>query len=267
MLRNTTSLRRNQDDFARTKSPTYAVGNVVSSFLSLPGLIGFWPMSSINRSADVQDLSGNAHHLTYNGNPTINYRGIVPYMDFDGTGDYLSRADETDFDITGTETHIASALRGLTMGGWFYFDTLGASTIGIMSKFAYTSPNTDQRSYQIVYHGSGYFFFSISSDGTQTNESNIISTVAEQTGQWYFIVGRFTPSTEVAIFVNTTKNKNTTSIVASIYNSTRPFAIGGNDNFATLMDGRASMCFLCTAALSDGIIRGLYHQSRSLFGV
>ncbi|NJO31403.1 MAG: hypothetical protein HC874_30490 [Richelia sp. SL_2_1] len=79
-------------------------------------------MSSVQRSTgNVYDLSGQGRTLTYNGNPTFNYTGLVPYVSLDGTGDFLSRADETDLDILGTETIYNSAVRGLTLGGVVLF--------------------------------------------------------------------------------------------------------------------------------------------------
>ena len=105
--------RRVDNQVVPEKSP-----DLISPFLALPGLVGFWPMSSVQRSTgNAYDLSGQTRTLTYNGNPTYNINNdFAPYIRLDGTGDFLSRADETDLDILGTETIYASTVRGLTLG-------------------------------------------------------------------------------------------------------------------------------------------------------
>src|SRR3990172_4789567 len=121
------------------------LGNVLASYMALPGLVGFWPMSSIQRSTgNAYDLSGQGRTLTYNGNPAYTYyNGLVPYIDLDGTGDYLSRSDETDLDITGAETIYTTGAAGLTIGCWAWFDVAGGTETA-MSKW---NPTGNQASY------------------------------------------------------------------------------------------------------------------------
>ena len=85
---------------------------------------------------------------------------------------------------------------------------------------------------------------------------------------WHFAVMRFTPGTEVLLFVDGTGYTDAVGVPATIFNSTAAFAIGrpGSLN-AYYMDGRASLCFLCATALGIGTIRSLYQQSRALFGL
>lgn len=256
---------RNSDLPNLIQSDSYKFGlwtEVVAGFQALPGLVGFWPMSSVQRSTgNVYDLSGQSRTLTYNGNPTFNYTGLVPYIDFDGTGDYLSRADETDLDIVGSETIFNSTIRGLTLGGWFYTTSVGAGLFGLMSKY------TGSQISFLLYRSASTPTFTVSNTG-----SVLVGTVSSSTtlvvNNWNFIVGRFTPSTETAIFNNDTKNTNTTSIPATIFNSTTAFEIGRyNSSNTTCYTGRASLCFLSANAVSDSIINGLYQRSRNLFGV
>lgn len=239
------------------------LGNVLASYLALPGLVGFWPMSSVQRSTgNAYDLSGQGRTLTYTGNPTYSYyNGLVPYIDLDGTGDYLTRTDETDLDVLGTETIFTSGAAGLTLGGWFWVDTFGSVT-RLLSK----ENNSTQLSY-VIYSGiSGGVTFAISNTGSAFAGS-VSSSVAITTGQWHFIAGRFIPSTETAIFVNSTETNNTTSIPASIFNSTSAFSVGSLSGGGNTLDGRAALCFLCANALGDGLISSLYQQSRVLFNV
>lgn len=243
------------------------IGNVLASYMALPGLVGFWPMSSVQRSTgNAYDLSGQGRTLTRNGNPAYTFfNGLVPYIDLDGTGDFLSRADETDLDILGDGeggvfTNPGAA--GLTMGGWYWIDTTGADRI-FASKFNVTG---NQRSY-IIYRDevATVYRFIVSSDGTAT--TSVDSSVATATGTWIFAVGRFTPSTEIAVFINSTKDINTTSIPASIFASTAGFLIGAASAGAVLLDGRAALVFLCANSLGDDLISSLFSTSRILFEV
>ena len=254
-----TSFLRNDDKINRW-------GNVVSSFSTIPGLVGFWPMSSVQRSTgNAFDLSGQGRTLTYNGAPTYNIeQDFTPYINFGATADSLSRPDETDLDIIGTETIYDSSVRGLTMGGWFRGDRFESALFELpMGK---VSNVAGQFSYFIIKDTALDLLFRISTDGTAL--VSVTSSISLLNNTWYFIVGRFIPSTELAIFVSTTKNTFTTAIPATIFNSAANFSIGRITGVTGAdMRGRASLCFLSANALSDALINGLFQQSRVLFGV
>lgn len=243
-------------EFIRRNDLVTRWGLTISSFLAIPGLVGFWPMSSVQRSTgSVYDVSGQGRTLTYNGNPTYNhYNSIIPYIDLDGTGDYLSRADEADIDILGTETIYNSSVRGLTVGGWFRRDN--AETL--MSKWLTTG---NQRSWLL-----GYNSFIVDPLGTFVSSVSVAMTTTPNTATWYFAVGRFDPSSELAIFHNNEKTPNITSIPASIFNSSAGLVIGAREGPTNLFDGQACLCFLSANMLSDALIGSLFHQSRVLFG-
>lgn len=243
-----------------TNPERLAWGTAVSSMMALPGLRGFWPMSAVDSSGNVQDVSGHARELTLNGDPTYNVDGLAPYIDLDGTGDYLSLADQADLDITGTESYVASGIRGLTLGGWFYFDRLGQGE-GLIGKYSLSG---DQRAFTLYKNSSDNLAILISSDGAST--TSVTQTVTVETGRWYFTVGRYTPSSEVKLWVDDDTASKTSSIPASIFNSTSDFTVGALGG-STLLDGRIALPFLCAAALSDDIITNLFESTRHLFGV
>lgn len=234
-------------------------GNVISSYLLLPGLVGFWPMSTVARStASAIDLSGQGWTLTRNGNVQFNlHNSIVPYAEFDGSGDSLSTANANDLDISGTETFYDN--KGLTMGGWFWNDGAGA-TGGLMGKW---TESGNQRSYLLLTL-SDTFRFAISGNGTANTQFSHSSTFS--TGTWYFVVGKFEPSVMMSVFMNGEKASTTTSIPSSIFNGTSDFEIGSYNALTQDLDGRATLCFLCAYALPDNLIFNLFEQSRLLFG-
>jgi len=264
-------------DFQRRYEPQFAWGNAVSMFLQLPGLRGFWPMSAVDSSGNAQDQSGHAHHLTYTGNPVYGLdletaKTLAPYIRFDGTGDYLTRTDEADLDITGTETYFESegsdkgARMGLTLGGWFYPED-DTNDQNLISKWDAAS---NERSYALNLMGSvanDPVAFYISDDGTNTD--NVTSTATTTMNTWAFVAARFNDAdsgTEQAIWYNGTKTTDTTAR-ASVHSGTADFLIGGQDGGSGLFTGRASLCFLCAAALPDVVLWALYYQTRALFGV
>lgn len=251
--------------FQVRREPQFALNAAVSEFLAIPGLVGFWPFSSVQRSTgNVYDVSGQGRTLTYRGNPTFNfYNNLVPYIDLDGAGDYVDRADETDLDILGTETIFPAAVRGLTLGGYFWANALpvtAGTNYGLITKIG----GAGQFSYGLYFvDGGSQARMLVSTDGTATKTINTGNLTG---GAWHFIVGRFIPSTSVSIFADGTTTTNAAAIPASIFNSTTALEIG-RIFLAQVFPGRASFCFLSANALSDACILNLFNSTRTMFGI
>jgi hypothetical protein len=248
--------------FHTSKSAAYAFGRAVSAIQLLPGLRGFWPMSAVSEAGAAFDLSGNGRTLTYNGNPLYDQHGACPYIDLDGTGDYLSRADEAGLDLLGTDTHMAAVLRGVTMGCWVYLDSL-AGDASLIAKWNTTG---NQRSYNLEFDSAtAAFQYQISADGTaETTKTGGTTAV---TGRWYFAAGRFDPSSTLDVWTNGAKVSSAT-VVGSVFNSTSALNIGArNAGGASLLNGRIALPWLCAAALPDALVGMVYHTTRGLFGV
>jgi len=242
--------RRLRRQEAKPTGPT--LGEFYAQHLGLMELRGLWTMASVDESAAVYDLSGQGRTLTNNG-PAFRapYNDLIPYCDFTGT-EYLSRPTESGLAITGA----------LTFGGWYWLDSFGATDLGLSGK--YTAAG-NQRSYLLYTNPTlPEARLIVSSDGTAITQVN--SGVALSTGAWNFLVGRFTPPTELAIFANGTKTVNTTSIPASIFSSSAAFILMGFDG-AGHRDGRASLNFLSAYNQSDALIDYLFQRGRVLFGV
>lgn len=245
----------------RGKSLEYSrtLGEVYAEFTSLPGLVGFWPMSSVQRSTgNAYDLSGQGRTLTYNGNPTYNiHNSLIPYIDLDGTGDFLSRADETDLDILGNEAIYAAAVRGLATGGWFWLD----STVG-NREFVTKHDGTVAGSAFALDQNGGASKFSVYSGAVVFNSP----TQVIATGAWYFLAGVYVPSTSLSLFQNGIRSQLAAGVPAAINNSAAGLNIGATSG-VNLLDGRAALCFLCANALSDLRIQRLFNVTRPYFGV
>lgn len=239
-----------------TRSP-----DLISPHLAIPGLQGFWPMSSVGRDTGAaRDVSGQDRILTNNANTVFGYTGIVPWVEFDGTGDYLSRTDEAGLESLGTETIFSAAYAGGSAGGWFRADVL--ETAQLVGKY---NPTGNQRSYRLAINSSGNVLAQLSNDGTAittTTSSNVITAAA-----WFFAAYVWDPSTTLDVFVNGTWTRNTTSIPASLFNGSSAFTVGAAGDASNELDGRASLVWKSAMYLSDAIISSLYQQTRGAFGV
>ena len=225
--------------------------SIVADFMLLPYLRGLWTFTSRDESDNVRDFGGQDRTLTNNNGAPLNElaNNNMWYTEFNGTTQYYSRADEAGLDITGN----------LTMGGWFRFDA--ASTLSFLMGKASTS----NLSYWFSRTATNVIQANVSSNGT-TQTSVDSGTVT--TSQWYFVVMRYTPSTELAVFLNNTKTTNTTSIPASIYSGSGTFTIGAYvTGPAQYLDGSAALCFLTASPMSDASIQNLYFRTRPLFVV
>lgn len=242
--------RRMDRQEAKPLGPT--LGEFYGNYFGIHRLRAYWPMSSTSETPTVLDLSGQGRTLSFNGTVNISvYGDFIPYMDFNGTTGFLNRADEAGLDITGT----------LTLGGWFWADS-GAAIGALIAKWSNAAAN---QSYALRYTGSNTVQVLI---GDGAASKTLTSTVAFANDAWHFVVGRFSPSAELAIFVDGTWTKNTSSVPAALVNSNQQLEIGRlNVTNGQYLDGRAGKCFISAAALSDTFVNYLYSRDRVLYGV
>ena len=263
--RNDEAVNLSGADFQKRYESSFAWRTACSMYQALTAERGFWPMSAVSAAGAACDQSGNGRTLAYNGNPAYDFDGLAPYIRFDGVGDFLSRADEAGLDITGTEAYIAAGHRGLTVGGWFRPEDATVDD-SLMSKWGAAG----QRSWSLYTSGTvagDPCGFIISDDGTAV--SSVASTNGFTANEWCFVVGRFNDALigeELSIWVNDTQTTAATARNA-IFNSNAAFYIGSDAGAGALFTGRASMCFLCAAALADATIWALYQHTRALFKV
>lgn len=241
--------------------PNFGYVNAVSAIKMLPGLRAAWLMSTVINTGgiavNVPDTTGNGRTLTLNGGVVFNALDLIPYADFNGSTGYLARADEAELDIIGNEAYIG--IPGLSIGGWVWFDALGSQE-GIVTK---DQNGITNRSYRLIKTTGNIIRFSVSNTGSAV--VSVDSAAIPGAGQWMFVCGVFTPSTSLRVYLNSVSVVNTTSIPATIFNSTAPLELGrwAGTNY---MNGRQSLMFLTASALPASTVLSLYHQTRPLFG-
>lgn len=179
--------------------------------------------------------------LTHIGTVDQGYYGLVPYVTYNGTTNYSHR-----------QAGSLKAVNGLAVGGWF--DGVGdGMLLGV-----WLTPNFCWR----LEIDSSSPVFKVSADGTTS-----VQIIGSALGSgWNHVAARYTPSTEIAIFVNGVKSINVTSIPALLFNSLALFSMGGNPSGAELFAGKMSMIFVSHELLNDAYMSILYNLSKSLYG-
>lgn len=239
--------------FQRRYEPNFAFVNALGCLGMVAQVRGIWPCSSVEEGGNLVDMAGQGRILTNNNAATFGLAGLASYAALNGTTQYFSRADELGLDITG----------GLALGGWFYFETgsLGANTQGLISKWYETG---NQRAYRLYKDTSDKIVFSVSGDGTAVVSATSTATLTESA--WHWCAGYFTPSTAMGVVVNKAWDRNTTSIPASIFNSSENFVVG-RTNRANYLKGRFALPWIAADDNNEAILGVLYEQTRAMFGV
>lgn len=254
-------------EFIRRNDMVNRWGSVISSYLALPGLRFFAPMSAVGASGQAIDLALQ-NHLSATSSPVFNVSDLIPYCLYNGTSNYHSIADDSAHDIIGNEGYIANVVKGLTMGMWVSPASAESSATRLFSKGTSTG---NARAYSLgqALVTADRFFFTVSDNGT--NNFSVEDSANFSTNVWYFVVGRYDPSAEVKIWVGGSgvwrTTANVTSIPATLNNSATGLAIGAQADGTQFSNVTASMCFLCCQALSDVHIFSLFEQSRTIFGI
>lgn len=222
-------------------------------FIPLPALMGYYPMSALSTSGSATNHTGAGGDLVQTGIVPAGFDGNAYRQTGAGT-DYLSVTSA--YGIIGTETFVSSSIRGLTVGCWCMVDTQPGPNVGVAGK-AGVSAN---QGYGIFYRSTADFKFFVSGDGSALV---IAAGGAAALGIWHFVVGRFTPSVEVAIFTDGDKRVNTTSVPSSCFVSSQAFEVGRffADN-TRIMHGKVRDLFICASALSDDLIEEVRNGSK-----
>lgn len=219
--------------------------------------------------ADSPALFGRANannqHLTENNITAADYFATGyggPYVDFNGTNEYLSAGDRTWAEIGAEEALIWM---------WCNADTLAANDRIICSKWGAGAGHRQWHLYWDV--GNGAFQFEVSVDGTAI--SAVTSTYMEAISNWYLVAGYFEPSAAdgLRIFVgNATDNdvtEDTAAAPASVFTGgMSAFEIGSENVGNNLWDGRIGIGNMRLNVPSTNItayVRRLFGMTKEIY--
>lgn len=268
-IRNAEMVRNQDGDLRRLYSPVHAWGDVMSMCAMIPGLKGMWTGAiNITPTLGLSDMSGDGQlSLGAVNSAEVGFdpvHPLTPYLSLPNGNHCFSRGGSLDTRLSGTETVMMAAYRGVTMAAWVRFDEAAGTVNPYISHW---KESTNDRGYVIRRNASGYIEFAISSDGTNAGVFSVAGTTAPAVDTWTFTAGRFTPSTELAVWTNGAKAVNTTSIPAAIYQAVCDFRLGVQADPAIGLVGRmGTPVWLAAAAVPDIVIETFYQMSAPLYG-
>lgn len=185
-----------------------------------------------------------SHDLKHEGVVDQGQYGMAPYVTYNGLTSYSHRPSVA-----------LRGIDGLTAGGWFR--TLASGFLmGVWVESL-------DRCWKLGTNVNNQPVFSVSNDGS-LSFSVTGSIIPDAT--WTHIVGRYTPSTDISIFINGAKTSFTSpSVPTQLYTTAAEFMVGGNGS--EFLNGRASMAFMSALPLADNYISLIYQLSRKTFNV
>jgi hypothetical protein len=246
----------------------------VSALLALPGLRAAWPMSVVGLvQPECTDVSGHGYDLATPaaiGDVVFGYgpTGIPPMAYFWGLANcYLFRADGgannwADIGNAFGDFQILNTQRGLSLGGWFWWQALPGAIHFLMGKDDVGA----NRQYQLSLQAANVIQFVVWPGPVLVNSTATINV------GWNHCVGIYDrTSQDLHVVLNGVVTTNAGAAPAALVDTGAPFTIGADGGGTCRLTGYASMCFLSGASMEDGgNFRGvlnLYSQQRELFGV
>lgn len=258
--------------YRQRREVSYAWSDVISAYMGLSGLRGFWPTSVVGDSGAMIDVSGQGRHLTNNGEAQFSqYNAAYWANTLTTTNDnYFNRADEAGLSITGTETYIDTD-KGLSIGCWVNVRATVSAQGVLIGKW---DAATNNRSYSIQLTTGRQPLFTISTTGADNYQILAPTTLSTTSWRWKFVCGVFdnygAGTDQIHIYAHTStglrKWTGNVAVGASIFDGTADFTIGaGHGMSLPLPATRVSLAFVCARALNEGTVRALYGISRPLF--
>jgi len=221
----------------------------------LPGLREFWEPFTTEAGELFGLLGGISLRLSPINTPTFGLDGF-PCYSLNGTTQYFTKTDSPFLRVSGTESYIAAAQRGFTVGAWV--KVVDNSAVQMIAE----KSSASDFEFHLVLTGQG--------DGTLTTQFTVgypgpqpVVGASIQQGQWSFICGRFTPSLAVEIYVNGAWSSFTTAVHSSIAAGTGNFSFGAAHAAASyFLQGEIGPLFMCATSLTNATIETLYQAGR-----
>lgn len=230
--------------------------HAVSVFLLLPHLRGFWPMSSVDESDNVLDLSGQDRtmagtSMTYGLGGT---GGFMPVAIFSGSSAYLSRSNQAGLQLSGLSGGFA--LLGWVKPEWASSDTgdapiVSKGDVGTAVEYNLIVDRDTMRPRLTV------------------NSETFVSSLELTLDQWNFVAAVYDSSTHfMRIHVNEQVEDGFVGIPSGSP-TTDPLYLGrlqdtsGSDAY---WEGDMALMAFCGGNTPEGVIENLYHATRHVFG-
>ena len=243
-----------------------------SALLGIPALRAAWSMASVDYvRPEATDISGHGNHLQsaaalggvtfgYDNSATPRIRAPIAVFG-GGVNQYLLRADGGAgnwADITGTETQIIAAERGLAIGGWFWWPALPGAVEHLMGKVDGVTPQ-----YRLYLTAADTISWQVWPGPVAATSAATINV------GWNHCFGIYDqPSQTLFAGLNGVVTAGGIGAApAAIVDTALAFVIGADSIGGSRFTGSASMCFLSACSVPQDAIRGLRQEQRNVFGV
>lgn len=238
-------------------SKVYKQQLLFDAFQSITGVTAVWPMMRAGNL--VASVSGGfSRYLSETlGTGAIAYGRHTsggPYMAKSGTS-YLYAADAAWNSPTGE----------LSFAGYVKFDAV-ADSVNVSGIVAKWDSATNNRAFNLQRTAAGTLGFSVTPDGTSAAAKGVLTSATIGTS-WTFVAARYTPSTEMKVWVNTSVGAGSTTIPAAIYDSTTALQIGIFSGSVGPLVGQIGVFGMYAAALPDATITSLYNATKEFYGL
>jgi len=271
-------------EFQRGGDPSFLQRIMISKYLHLPGLRGFWGVAYRNDTAYAGapyflDMSGNGYHVpTAVSVPVIYTTDERTAFHFDGTN-YGALPDNTHFDILGNEAWVNA--KGIALGGWVKSNRVRpyVATEGIITKW---QPVGNQLGYNlsldVLNPNVNGLTLGLSADGANWYAFDHTKPILQDT--WYFTAATWNPniiggvSAGARVWVNeqmeyhaiSDRASGAAGFPATIFNSTAALQFASMGGATDLLLGDEAYWWLCGNYISEADIWNLYETTKYIFG-
>lgn len=254
--------------FQRRNEAQFAWSHLVSTWYGLAGRRALWVASSYDyTNPQWLDIGGGGYHLTNNNAAQFGYDAARPLIStatlVSASSRYFSRPDAgvgNWADITGLETTIKAADRGLSMYAWIKFANAAGAQETIMGKW---DSATGNRSYMLDRLAGGAIRAVMSNAGA-ANDAVANGPGAAQS-VWTFVGLQFDPSTVLRSIVDADNVDDAAGVPASIFDGAASFTIGATGTPSVYADMDIAIAVLCASYHGLATANALYHQGVPLF--
>lgn len=267
------SSKKTEDDssqFQRRWEPSYHWRSMCSMLLGMPGLRAAWPMSVVGLvQPECTDISGHGYHLSTPaaiGTVVFGYgpTGVTPMAYMWGLANcYLFRADAgaldwADIGTVAGEFQIRATQRGLSLGGWFWWQALPGAFQFLMGK----DDGGANRQYSLRINAGNTVTFEVWPGPVNVTSAATINT------DWNHVLGIYDRTTQdLYVVLNGVVATNAGGAPAALNDTGASFTIGADGAGANRFVGYTSDCFLSACSLNLGFAKAAYHYTKAAYGV
>lgn len=208
---------------------------------------GMWPLNASNTASDLEDVSLKANTLTAtnitSADAVSGVRGEA--TDFDGSTEYLSRADDSDFDFTATDN--------FSIGAWVKTSTASTTQV-VMNKY------DGGNAYWALYLSSTAGVPQLQIRDSSANLVTVNSPLSVNDNQWHHIVGvRDITNDKIHIYVDGNLSASATDSTTTTFANTGSIDIAkqtvGTPYWYT---GAIDEAFVTATALTASQVKNMY---------